>query len=167
MGEPFLGEIKIVGFNFPPKGWAFCNGQSLPINQNQALFSLLGTMYGGNGVTTFALPDLRDRVPLHRSGSIDQGQVGGSIGVTLVAQQLPEHGHTVMASTSVADTPVGVGGVLADTGSAPVYASAGALTILDPSSVTTIGGSQPHANVQPSLVLNFCVAIVGIFPSRN
>lgn len=167
MSEPFLGEIKICSFDFPPKGWAFCDGQLLPINQNQALFSLMGTMYGGNGQTTFALPDLRGRAPIHRGPGFVQGQAGGVTAVTLSAAEMPTHVHGARASTTDGDTPVGANNVLAASGTASVYGPATALTTLHPSSVTPVGGGQAHGNMQPSLVLNFCVSLQGIFPSRN
>jgi microcystin-dependent protein len=165
MSEPFLSEIKIVSFNLPPKGWAQCNGQFLPINQNQALFSLLGTTYGGNGQTTFALPDLRGRVPIHESSAHNLGEAAGSASVTVNIQQLPTHTHTLMASADNANTNSPTGGFLAQ--STAVYHSATSLTALNPGSVTGVGGSQPHTNMMPYLVLNFIIALQGIFPSRN
>ena len=129
MAEPFLSEIRIFSFNFPPKGWAFCNGQFMPINQNQALFSLLGTTYGGNGQTTFALPDLRDSAPIHMGNGHTLGEKAGTPTVTITQQTMPQHIHFVQASN--------------------------------------VGGSQAHTNQQPLLGLNFCIALQGIFPSRN
>jgi microcystin-dependent protein len=168
MSEPFLGEIKIVSFNFPPKGWALCNGQFLPINQNQALFALLGTAYGGNGQTTFALPNLRGRVPIHKGSGHTLGEAAGTSSVTVNIQQLPTHAHFLQASTAVAnsDTPNNTR-LLA--GSAPndLYTGPGALTAMTPASVTSVGGSQPHNNMMPYLVLNFIIALQGIFPSQN
>ncbi len=164
MSEPFLGEIKLFSFDFPPKGWAFCNGQLLPINQNQALYALLGTTYGGNGQTTFALPELRGKCVLH-TGNIGLGTAGGSESVTLTQQQLPTHTHGVLASTDVGNTPNVSGSFLA--GFNEGYRTPTALTTLRPSTVTNVGGSQPHENMSPYLVLNFCIALQGIFPSRN
>lgn len=170
MSEPFLSEIKIVSFNFPPKGWALCNGQLLPINQNQALFSLLGTTYGGNGQTNFALPNLRGRVPISFGNGHDLGEAAGSTAVTVNIQQLPTHLHPLMASNTqgnkVNPNFGGTGFVLAqDPGNC--YGPPVNLTTLNPASVTSVGGSQPHNNMMPYLVLNFIIALQGIFPSRN
>lgn len=168
MSEPFLSEIKIVSFNFPPKGWALCNGQLLPINQNQALFSLLGTTYGGNGQTNFALPNLRGQVPIHMGAGHTLGEVAGSTSVTLNIQTLPQHVHALQASTAGAstDTP---GNTTLFGGSAPndLYTGFGSAVSTIPSGVTNVGGSQPHNNMMPYLVLNFIIALQGIFPSRN
>jgi microcystin-dependent protein len=164
--DAFLSEIKLVSFNFPPKGWALCNGQFLPINQNQALFALLGTTYGGNGQTNFALPNLRGRVPIHFDGGHTLGEAAGSTSVTVNAQQLPTHTHALLASTTDGDTPVPSGTVLAAT-PAKIYGPAASLTTLNPLNVTNVGGSQPHNNMMPYLTLNFIIALQGIFPSRN
>jgi microcystin-dependent protein len=166
MAEPFLGEVKIVSFNFPPKGWAFCNGQLLPINQNQALFSLFGTTYGGNGQTTFALPDLRGQTPIHMGNGFTQGQTGGQESHTLTIAELPAHTHTAQGTTSNADQPVPTGNLLGAANNMYTGANAGGLTPLEPTSISTAGGSQPHQNMQPFLTLSFCVALQGIFPSR-
>jgi microcystin-dependent protein len=166
MSEPFLSEIKVVSFNFPPKGWAFANGQLLPINQNQALFALLGTRYGGNGQTTFALPNLRGAVPIHMGNGHTLAEKAGSTSVTVNIQQLPQHQHILQASTSGANTTADPSGAFL----APVnnaYGPPVSLTTLDPSSVTPVGGSQPHNNMMPYLVLNFIIALQGIFPSQN
>ena len=167
MSEPFLSEIKIMSFNFPPKGWAFCNGQFLPINQNQALFSLLGTTYGGNGQTTFALPNLRGRVPIH-FGSHTLGEAAGSTAVTVNIQQLPTHLHGLQGSTTDGNVKSPLNNILARSVATPyVQPAAGGLIAFPPDSVTNVGGSQPHNNMMPYLVLNFCIALQGIFPSRN
>jgi microcystin-dependent protein len=165
MSEPFLSEIKIVSFNFAPKGWALCNGQFLPINQNQALFSLLGTTYGGNGQTTFALPNLRGRVPIHFGDGHTLGEIGGEATHTLVMNEMAQHIHFASGSGNNGDTVIPGGSVLG--GGAGLYGGAASLTSLRPDSVTNIGGSQPHENRQPYLVLNFCIALQGIFPSQN
>jgi microcystin-dependent protein len=165
MSEPFLSEIKIVAFNFPPKGWALCNGQFLPINQNQALFSLLGTTYGGNGQTTFALPNLRGQVPIHVGSGHTLGEQGGSTSVTVNMQQMPTHTHGLMGTQTNANAGLPTGNLLGRTSS--LYTSPSALTTLAPSSVTSVGGSQPHNNMMPYLVLNFVIALQGIFPSPN
>src|SRR5882757_4158278 len=168
MAEPFLSEIRMMSFNFAPKGWAFCDGQLLPINQNQALFSLLGTTYGGNGQTNFALPDLRGRVPTHTGGQGHfLGERGGEQAHTLTMSEIPQHFHTASATSTSGDLFVATGNVLAAS-PAQLYAPATAnLTTLIPSSVTTMGGSQAHENMQPYLVLVFCIALQGIFPSQN
>lgn len=168
MAEPFLAEIRIMSFNFAPQGWALCNGQLMQINTNQALFSLLGTMYGGNGQTTFALPNLRGQVPLHVGNGHTQGEVAGSTSVTLNQTQMPTHVHTLQASTVAAtlDTP---SSTTLLGGSAPndLYSGFASPVSTIPSGVSNVGGSQPHNNMMPYLVLSFCIAIQGIFPSRN
>jgi microcystin-dependent protein len=155
-----------MGFGFAPRGWAQCNGQFLPINQNQALFSLLGTMYGGNGQTTFALPDLRRRVSIHTSGSsFVQGQVGGEVAHTLTMSELTTHTHPVTAMSGVGTTNIPTGNRLAVDNN--VYAAAANPVALVASAVTSTGGSQAHENRQPFLALLFCIALTGIFPSSN
>jgi microcystin-dependent protein len=155
----------VVSFNFPPKGWALCNGQLLPINQNQALFALLGTTYGGNGQTNFALPNLRGRVPIHFGNGHGLGEAAGSTSVTVNIQQLPTHLHALQAINANATTNECSNGFLAQ--SSNLYHSPSALTTLNPGSVSSVGGSQPHNNMMPYLVLNFIIALQGIFPSRN
>ena len=168
MSEPFLGEIKIISWNYAPKGWAFCNGQFLPINQNQALFSLLGTMYGGNGQTTFALPDFRGKVPIHVGAGFTQGQTGGEQAHTITMSEMPAHFHFANASNSDATTnsPSGTA-VLANSKGAAIYAGPSSLGAMLPTILSNVGGSQAHNNMQPYLVLNFIIALQGIFPSRN
>jgi microcystin-dependent protein len=164
MAEPFLGEIKIMSFNFAPKGWALSNGQLLPINQNQALFSLLGTTYGGDGRQTFALPDLRGRVAIHEGSGHTLGEKGGQEAHTLTTQELPAHNHTVKVFNNNANaTPAG--NFFAAVNNA--YQPAPANTTLAPNSVSNVGGSQPHTNQQPYTVLTFCIALQGIFPSQT
>jgi microcystin-dependent protein len=169
MGTPYIGELRIFSFNFAPKGWAQCNGQLLPINQNQALFSILGTMYGGNGQTTFALPNLQGRVPVHQGinqGSYNVGQAAGELAHTLTINEIPAHVHPPVAQ-STASTP-GFSPAGAIWAAAPSAAFAPAPNAaLNPAAVATTGGSQPHPNQAPYLVLNFAIALVGIFPSRN
>jgi microcystin-dependent protein len=165
MSEPFMSEIKLVSFNFAPKGWALCNGQFLPINQNQALFALLGTTYGGNGQTTFALPNLRGRVPIHEGSGHTLGEAAGSTAVTVNIQQLPTHTHAYMASGTNGDSASANNTVLAP--ATNLYGPANNLTTLDPRTISSVGGSQPHNNMMPYLVLNFIIALQGIFPSQN
>lgn len=166
MGTPFLSEIKIISWNYSPKGWAFCNGQFLPINQNQALFSLLGTMYGGNGQTTFALPDLRGRVPLHMGSGFTEGQAAGQPSHTVTISEMPAHNHFVQVSNATATQQSDFNNILA---SAPIsnFGSFANLTTLHPASITNVGGSQPHENMQPYLCLNYIIALQGAFPSQN
>lgn len=179
MSEPFLSEIKIVSFNFPPKGWAFCNGQFMPINQNQALFALLGTTYGGNGQTTFALPNLRGRVPIHFGGAHNLGEAAGSTSVTITQQTMPTHTHFLSVRNAAPGVLNGnVGGptkvlsqglAVVSSGNQPVniYGTGSVSQAMDPSSTTAVGGSQPHNNMAPYLTLNFIIALQGIFPSQN
>ncbi|HEU5063738.1 MAG TPA: tail fiber protein [Solirubrobacterales bacterium] len=163
MAEPFLGELRLMSFNFAPKGWAECNGQLLPINQNQPLFSLFGTMYGGDGRVNFGLPDLRGRVPIHLSSSYNQGEKLGQEFHTLTTSEMPAHNHMIQASSQEGNQAAPV--ILA--GSENTYRSADQLTTIHPATLQKTGGSQPHENRPPFTVLNWCVALQGIFPSRN
>jgi microcystin-dependent protein len=165
MGDPFLSEIRIMAFDFPPKGWAFCNGQFLPINQNQALFSMLGVTYGGNGQTTFALPNLRGRTPIHFGGAHGLGEAAGSESVTVNIQQLPTHLHGLMATNANGAIANPTGAYLGAVNN--MYTGPASLQPLSPASVTSVGGSQPHNNMMPYLVLNFCIALQGVFPSHS
>ncbi len=165
MSEPFLSEIKIVSFNFAPKGWALCNGQTLPINQNQALFALLGTTYGGNGQTTFNLPNLRGQVPIHIGNGHTLGEAAGSTAVTVNIQQMPQHLHFEQAQPLAGNSLPAVSNLFAQASN--VYRTADNLLPINPASVSNVGGSQPHNNMMPYLVLNFIIALQGIFPSRN
>jgi len=165
MAEPFLGEIRIFSFGFAPKGWAFCQGQTLPINQNQALFSLLGTMYGGNGQTTFLLPNATNSFMIGFNNTFPQGQVGGEITHTLLNSEIPTHLHTVAVANTAATSMVPGGNFYAVPGTEKVYTSPGPASSAPV--LAAAGGSQPHNNMQPSLALNFCIALQGIFPSRN
>ncbi len=166
MAEPFLSEIRLMSFNFPPKGWALCDGQLLLIDQNQALFSLLGTTFGGDGRVNFALPDFRGRTPIHVGNGFTLGERGGEQAHTLSLAELPVHTHTLTGSANNASTPAPTSNVLARTRSG-IYGPATSLTTLSPGSVTNSGGSQAHLNMQPFLTLSFCIALQGIFPSPN
>ena len=171
MSEPFLAEIRIVGFNFAPRGWAFCDGQILPINQNQSLYSLLGTNYGGDGRTSFALPDLRGRTPIHVGDGHSLAQKSGAETVTLTAAEIAAHTHTAKATSSPAGDGTPTGDVLAQTEPLGdlLYRDpeAGSMTAIRSGTVTNAGGGQAHNNMQPFLTLNFCIALRGLFPSRN
>jgi microcystin-dependent protein len=167
MSEPFLAEIRIFGFNFAPRGWAQCDGQILPINQNQSLYSLLGTTYGGDGRTTFALPELRGRVPVHPGeNGVTLGLKTGQETVTLDTTQVPNHTHTLRGSSAEGDSPVALGNILADS-PVQLYAAPNDLVGLIAGTVADAGGGQGHDNMQPWLALNFCIALQGLFPSRN
>ena len=166
VSEPFLGEVKLISWNFPPKGWAFCNGQLLAINQNQALFSVIGIRYGGNGQTTFALPDLRGRAALHQGSGFNVGSNGGEEFHTLTSGEMPSHTHLVNASNTQGDKNAVQGNILAQEVGKP-YGAFGSNTTLHPTTVSNNGGSQPHENRQPFLVVNFIIALQGIFPSQN
>jgi microcystin-dependent protein len=170
MAEPFLSEIRIMSFIFAPKGWALCNGQLLPINQNQALFSLLGTTFGGDGRVNFALPDVRGRTPIHVGSGHTLGERGGEQAHTLSIAELPTHTHVANGSSDSADAVVPGGNLLAvvdNTTFGTAYNVAAGLTALAPQAVTNTGGSQAHLNMQPFLTLSFCIALQGIFPSPN
>jgi microcystin-dependent protein len=165
MAEPFLSEIRIMSFVFAPKGWALCNGQLLPINQNQALFSLLGTTFGGDGRVNFGLPDLRGRTPIHVGSGHTLGEKGGEQAHTLSISELPQHVHTLNGVNTDAATNDPTNAALAT--AAAIYHSASTLTALRAGSVTNVGGSQAHLNMQPFLTLSFCIALQGIFPSAT
>jgi len=173
MADPFVAEIRIFPFNFAPKGWAWCDGQLLPLSQNTALFSLLGTTYGGNGKSNFALPDLQGRAPMHPGQGPglslhDLGETGGSETVTLLESEIPAHSHTLNGSRADAIERIptgqlgasGIGGIVA-------YAAPGALVPLNPNALTPAGGDQPHNNLQPYLTFYFCIALQGVFPPRT
>jgi len=171
MSEPFVGEIKMFAGSFAPRGWAFCDGQLLGIAQNDALFSLLGTIYGGDGRTTFGIPDLRGRLPIHMGSGpgLSPRQIGaksGSESVTVVTTQLPSHTHPLQASSSAATTPDPSGKAFARS-SGDAYGSDFSASNMSPAAVGSSGGSQAHSNMQPWLAVNFIVALFGVYPSRN
>jgi microcystin-dependent protein len=172
MADPFVAEIRIFPFNFAPKGWAFCNGQILPISQNTALFSLLGTTYGGNGQSTFALPDMEGNAPMHPGQGPglslhDLGETGGSETVTLLQSEIPAHSHAEGVSASDANEPAPAAQLFAKGIGIGMYAAPGALTQLNPNAITLAGGSLPHNNMQPYLTFNFNIALQGVFPPRT
>jgi microcystin-dependent protein len=165
MAEPFLSEIRIMSFGFPPKGWALCDGQLLPINQNQGLFSLLGTTYGGDGRVNFGLPNLQGRVPIHMGQGHTLGERGGEQAHTLSISEIPTHTHTAMATSASANQPIPAAAINASANNA--YVAPGSLTSLNPTTITNVGGSQAHLNMEPFLTLSFCIALQGIFPSQT
>jgi len=176
MSEPFIAEVRIFAGNFAPRGWAFCNGQLLPISQNTALFSLIGTTYGGDGRTTTALPDLKDKVPMHPGRgpgltSRSLGQKGGVETVTLTEQQMPNHTHTMMASPSPGEQPGpvanGQGNTFARGVGGSLYGSDASQVAMAAETLPTMGGGQPHNNLQPYLAMHFIIALVGMYPSRS
>ena len=168
MAEPFLSEIRMMSFGFPPKGWALCDGQLLPINQNQALFSLLGTTFGGDGRVNFGLPDLRSRVPIHQGSGHTLGERGGEQGHTLSIAEIPTHTHVANAmSTNTNSTNLPAGNLLANSAPNNLYGPVQNLAAASASTIANVGGSQAHLNMQPFLVLNFSIALQGIFPSQT
>lgn len=169
MAEPFIGEIRIFAGNFAPNGWALCNGQLLSLEQNTASFSILGTTYGGNGETNFALPNLQGRVPIHMGDGFVEGEIGGEAAHTLLVTEMPIHSHPANASTSKGNKAAPTGAVWAAdaAGVTAEYQSGAPNTTMAPSAIANAGGSEPHNNLQPYLVVNFIIALVGIFPSRG
>jgi len=167
MAEPFLGEIRLMSFSFAPRGWALCNGQLLPINQNQPLYSLLGTVYGGDGRVNFGLPNIEGRVPIHTGGGHALGERGGEQAHVLSVAELPTHVHTLNGTASHGTQVVPAGNLLARTAPANPYEAPNQLGAMNAASIPSVGGSQAHINMQPFLAVNFCIALQGIFPSQN
>ena len=165
MSQPYIGQLLLAAFNYAPKYYALCNGQTMAINQNQALFSLMGTTFGGNGVQTFALPNLQGRTPVGVGNGINYGEMSGEDSHTLLSAEAPTHTHPLMAASS-ASTNRPAGATLAG-GGANFYTGASSLTAMNAATLASQGGSQPHENRQPFLVMNWCIALTGIFPSRN
>lgn len=167
MSEPFLAEIRIVGFNFAPRGWAFCDGQILPINQNQSLYSLLGTTYGGDGRTSFALPDIRGRAPVHVGNGFSEGHKTGEETHTLSTAEIPQHSHQVNGTSNAVTAADPNSNRLPGTSNSKPYTSASGGGSMGSSTVSHVGGGQAHNNMQPFLAMNYCIALQGLFPSRN
>jgi len=167
MAQPYVGEIRIFAGNFAPAGWMFCEGQLLPISEYETLFNLIGTTYGGDGQSTFALPDLRGRVPLHFGNGFTLAETGGAEEVTLTVSQIPGHGHSFLGSTSIATQQGPGGNVVAQSTLAQMYIGDTTDSILAPNSIGLAGGSQPHTNFQPYLCLDFIISLFGIFPSQT
>jgi len=165
MAQPYVGEIRIFAGNFAPFGWAFCEGQLLPISENETLFQLIGTTYGGDGESTFAVPDLRGRIPIHQGNGFILGETGGAEEITLTTSQIPIHSHPMLASSVLAQNPQPAGGVPAQTPTLQPYISDTGQVSLAPSAIVPVGGSQPHTNFQPYLCVDFIIALQGLFPS--
>jgi microcystin-dependent protein len=166
VSDPYIGEIKLCSFNFPPRGWAFCNGQLLPIQQNQALFSVLGTRYGGNGVTNFALPNLQGRMPIHQSARHVVGEAGGETAHVLTQQEMPGHVHLAAGRTEPGSPGTSPAGAVWAAGARAAFTDT-PTQVMAPAAVSNVGGNQPHENQPPYLALNFIIALVGVFPSQN
>ena len=166
MAQPYVGEIRMFAGNFAPAGWMFCEGQLLPISENDTLFNLIGTTYGGDGQSTFGLPDLRGRVPIHFGNGFILAETGGAEQVTLTVQQIPAHSHAFLASSDPANTLNAPGNVLSTTATATPYITIPPTTPLAPQAISSVGGSQPHNNFQPYLCVDFIISLFGIFPSQ-
>ena len=166
--DPFVAEIRIFPFNFAPKGWAFCDGQILPLSQNTALFSLLGTTYGGDGQSTFALPDLRGRLPIHQGNGFTLAETGGVETVTLTASQIPTHTHPFLGTTNLAGATAPDNALLGQlSGGVKLYTAVAGATAMSPNAIGSTGGSQPHDNFQPYLCIDFIISLFGVFPSQT
>lgn len=167
MAQPYVGEIRMFAGNFAPAGWMFCSGQLLPISENETLFQLIGTTYGGDGESTFSLPNLQSRVPIHQGGGVTLAETGGVEDVTLTVSQIPAHTHPLLGSTDVANTPNPATNVLARSGQVQMFINADPSAAMNPNAISFVGGSQPHTNLQPYLVINFIISLFGIFPSQT
>ena len=164
MAQPYVGEIRMFAGNFAPAGWMFCEGQLLPISENETLFQLIGTTYGGDGESTFALPDLRGRLPLHQGNGFILAETGGVEEVTLTVQQIPAHSHPLLAAGAVANDPNANANVLGESSAVTLFQSGNPAAAMAPQSISAVGGSQPHTNFQPYLCVNFIISLFGIFP---
>jgi microcystin-dependent protein len=167
VATPYIGEVRMMSFGFPPKGWALCNGQLMSIQQNTALFAILGTTFGGDGVSNFRLPDLQGRVPVHTGSGFGLGQAGGEAAHTLITSEIPKHTHTMTAVGTPAANQRGIAGNMPGAPAFNFYDTTATLAAMDPTAVTPNSGSQPHDNMQPYLVVNFCIALIGVFPTHN
>src|SRR5262245_35452599 len=167
MAQPYVGEIRMFAGNFAPAGWMFCSGQLLPISENETLFNLIGTTYGGDGQTTFALPNLQSRVPVHQGSGMALAETGGVEEVTLTVSQIPAHSHPMLGSTDIANTPNPGTNVLARSGQVQMFINGDATAAMNANAIGAVGGSQPHSNMQPYLVINFIISLFGIFPSQT
>jgi microcystin-dependent protein len=167
MAQPYVGELRMFAGNFAPAGWMFCEGQLLPISEYETLFNLIGTTYGGDGQSTFALPDLRGRIPIHQGNGFTLAETGGVEEITLTVNQIPAHSHPFLASTSPAESSTPAGNVLAESSQLALYMDDQPNAPMNASSVTSTGGSQPHSNFQPYLCVDFIISLFGIFPSQT
>jgi microcystin-dependent protein len=167
MAQPYVGEIRIFAGNFPPAGWMFCEGQPLPISENETLFQLIGTTYGGDGQSTFALPDLRGRIPIHQGGGFILAETGGAEEITLTVPVTPAHSHPMLAANAVGNDPNPANNVLAESSAVSMYQSGAATVPMAAPSIGPVGGSQPHENFQPYLCVDFIISLFGIFPSQT
>jgi microcystin-dependent protein len=167
MAQPYVGEIRMLGFSFPPNGWALCNGQILPISENETLFQLIGTTYGGNGEDNFAVPNLNGRVPMHMSGTNIIGEMAGVESVTITTQALPIHTHPMIGTSSLGTTVQPAGAIVAQSSQGSAYQLDDPNVNMNPNSIAPVGGSQPHDNMQPYLCVTFAISLFGIFPSQT
>jgi microcystin-dependent protein len=165
MAQPYVGEIRIFAGNFAPAGWMFCEGQLLPISENETLFQLIGTTYGGDGESTFALPDLRGRVPIHQGNGFTLAETGGAEEITLTVQQIPAHSHPLLAASSLGNNGNVAGNLTSNSNGALPYIEDAPTVNMSPTAISSVGGSQPHTNFQPYLCLDFIISLFGIFPS--
>ncbi|MEO8275578.1 MAG: tail fiber protein [Thermoanaerobaculia bacterium] len=165
MAQPYVGEVRMFAGNFAPAGWMFCEGQLLPISEYETLFNLIGTTYGGDGQSTFALPDVRGRIPIHQGNSFILAETGGAEETTLSVNQLPAHSHPFLASSGPATASTPIGNLVAESATISIYIQDVSNSNFSPSAITSVGGSQPHSNFQPYLCVDFIISLFGIFPS--